>query len=104
MLSVSDPTLSLDNILSATKSVKMPESLFTYSTYCLIMPFATYHSIVEKHGTGDEGRKEIFREFLSHHPYPTWEVIIKLLERLEDEKKARVGLAQEVKEKYLTSE
>jgi len=76
----------------------------TYNGDYLEMPRGTYNGLVSKYGTGKEGRRQIFSEFLSHHPYPRWEVVVQLLEKLEDEGKARAGLAQEVKAKYLTSE
>ena len=103
ILFTSDPTLTTDTMMAATKGVELPK----YSSFldpCLDMPEHTYEGIIRRHGTGNEGRRQIFSELLSHHPYPRWELVVKLLERLEREGKARAGLAQEVKEKYLTSE
>ena len=97
ILFTSDPTLTTETMLLETDGVQMPR-------YSLEMPVATYNKLVSKYGTGKEGRRQIFSEFLSHHPYPRWELVVELLERLEREGKARAGLAQEVKEKYLTSE
>ena len=76
----------------------------SYDGEYLEMPEEMYNELVSKYGTGNEGRKQIFSEFLSSHPFPRWELITDLLEELEEEGKARAGLAQEVKEKYLTSE
>lgn len=90
-------------MLTATDGISMPE-VAQYSGEYLDMYYATYGELVRRYGTGKGGRKQLFSEFLSNHPYPMWEVIVKLLERLESKKKARAGLAQEVKEKYLTSE
>ena len=70
----------------------------------LEMPDDTFNEIIRRKGTGKEGSRTLFSEFLSCHPYPRWEVVIQLLEILEEKGEARAGLAQEVKEKYLTSE
>ena len=102
ILFTSDPTLTTETMLLATDGVQMPGGALC--SECLQMPYSTYIKLMIKYGTGKEGRREIFSEFLSHHPYPRWELVVKLLERLEREGKARAGLAQEVKEKYLTSE
>ena len=99
ILSTSDPTLTTETMLLETDGVQMP----CRGSY-LEVPDATYNELVSKYGTGKEGRRQIFSEFLSHHPYPRWELVVELLEWLERKKKARAGLAQEVKEKYLTSE
>jgi len=77
---------------------------FLHGDKYLDMPYHTYNELVSKYGTEKEGRRQILSEFLSHHPHPTWELVVKLLEVLERKGKARAGLAQEVKEKYLTSE
>ena len=103
ILFTSDPTLTTDTMMAATEGVELPEHSPISDPY-LDMPTDTYGIIIRGHGTGNEGRRQIFSEFLSHHPYPTWELVVKLLERLEREGKARAGLTQEVKEKYLTSE
>ena len=103
ILFTSDPTLTTDTMLLATHGVHMPGRAVLSGQY-LDMPDATYNELVSKYGTEKEGRRQIFSEFLSHHPYPRWELVVELLEMLEREGKARAGLAQEVKEKYLTSE
>ena len=102
ILFISDPTLTTETMLLATDGVQMPGR--TYIGEYLDMPYATYNELVSKYGTGKEGRRQIFSEFLSHHPYPRWELVVELLEELERQGKARARLAQEVKEKYLTSE
>ena len=102
ILFTSDPTLTKENLLLATDKVEMPNKA-EYDDY-LNMPEATYNELVRRHGTGKEGRQQLFSEFLSNHPFPTWEVVVQFLEELEETGKARAGLAQEVKEKYLTSE
>ena len=105
ILFTSDPTLTTETMLLATDGVQMPgrAGIFDGGPY-LDMPNSTYNELVSKYGIGKEGRRQIFSEFLSHHPYPRWELVVELLERLEREGKAKAGLAQEVKEKYLTSE
>lgn len=97
-LLIPDPTLTIETVMTATQNVEMSES----GSY-LDMPHDVYRAIIEKNGTGQRGREAVFSEFLSHHPYPTWERVIHLLQYLERKKKARAGLADEVKEKYLTS-
>ena len=101
ILFTSDPTLTTDTMMAATEGVELDEDLF--GGY-LEMPYKTYNEIIRRHGTGSRGREKVFFEFLSHHPYPRWKLVVELLEWLEHKKKARAGLAQEVKEKYLTSE
>ena len=105
ILFTSDPTLTTETMLLETDGVQMPRRAgFRDGGPYLEMPYSTYNELVSTHGTGKEGRRQIFSEFLSHHPYPRWELVVELLERLEHEGNARAGLAQEVKEKYLTSE
>lgn len=99
----SDPTLTFKNMLSATEGVELPESRDEQMHY-LGMDDDKFEDIVRRHGTGKDGKEAIFTEFLSNHPYPTWELVVELLERLEDKGKVAVGLAEEVKEKYLASE
>ena len=103
ILFTSDPTLTNETMRLATDGVRMPHRA-GYSRQYLEMPDDTYNALVSKYGTGKEGRRQIFSEFLSHHPYPRWELVVELLEELERGGRARAGLAQEVKEKYLTSE
>ena len=89
-------------MLLAADTFEMPTRAF-YASY-LDMSDDTYNELVRRHGTGKEGKQQLFSEFLSHHPYPRWEVVVQFLEELERKGKTRAGLAQEVKEKYLTSE
>ena len=103
ILFTSDPTLTKENMMLATEGTDIPE-LRDKQIYYLEMDDYKYESIVRRHGTGRSGKEAVFDEFLSHHPYPRWELVVKLLERLERKGKARAGLAQEVKEKYPTSE
>ena len=107
ILFTSDPTLTTDTMMAATEGVELSNHSFStipgLQEY-LEMPDKTYNEIIRRHGTGSRGREKLFSEFLSHHPYPRWELVVKLLEMLEREWKARARLAQEVKEKYLTSE
>ena len=72
--------------------------------YFLQMPAHKYKDLVKYHGTKDDAQLLLFTEFLSKHPYPRWELVVYLLKGLERYGKARSGLAQELKEKYLTSE
>ena len=102
ILFTSDPTLTTETMLLETDGVQVPGRA-GFPPY-LDMPYSTYNELVSKYGTGKEGKRQIFSEFLSHHPYPRWELVVELLERLERVGWARAGLAQEVKEKYLTSE
>ena len=102
ILFTSDPTLTTDTMMAATEGVELDQYSPLSSPY-LDMPTNTYYGIIRRHGTGEEGSRQIFSEFLSHHPYPRWELVVKLLEVLECKGKARARLAQEVKEKYLTS-
>ena len=99
ILFTSDPTLTIDTVMAVTDGVDMPE----YGDY-LDIPYYTYEAIIKRNGTGQSGRRALFADFLSHHPYPRWELVVELLEELEYKGMARAGLAQEVKEKYLTSE
>ena len=105
ILFTSDPTLTTDTMMAATEGVKLPRnhSSFPGGAY-FNMPDETYNEIIRRHGTGSRAREKVFSEFSSHHPYPRWELVVELLESLEHLGKARAGLAQEVKEKYLTSE
>ena len=72
--------------------------------YSLQMPAHKYNDLVKYHGTKDDAKLLLFTEFLSKHPYPRWELVVDLLKELEGVGKAWSGLAQELKEKYLTSE
>ena len=98
ILFTSDLTLTIETVMTATEGVEMPES-----GACLHMPHEVYKEIIQRNGKGRKGREAVFAELLSHHPYPRWELVVNLLHYLEYQGKARPKLAQEVKEKYLTS-
>ena len=55
-------------------------------------------------GDGGQRKSAVVNEYLSHHPYPRWGQIVELLDTMAFRGKARAGLAQEVKDKYMTSE
>ena len=67
------------------------------------MPEKTHEDLVHRHGGGEAGKSVVVNEYISHHPYPTWDQLMKLLEERERKGKARAGLAQEVKNKYIPS-
>ena len=103
ILLTSDPTLSLEAMMRETECV----SLLTwgvYRIYPLDMMANKYTVIYKQHATRNDRKRAIFTEFLSKHPYPRWALIVGLLKELERNGTARSGLAQELKEKYLTSE
>ena len=82
-------------------------SLLTWGVYriCpLDMRAHRYIVIYKQHSTRNDRKRAIFTEFLSKHPYPRWELVVDLLKELERNGNARFGLAQELKEKYMTSE
>ena len=70
----------------------------------LDMPWDTHDNLIHRHGDGAQGKSALVNEYLSQHPYPRWGQIVRLLEVRERDGKARAGLAQEVKDKYMTSE
>ena len=70
----------------------------------LNMPINTHDTIVRQHHKGTYDCKvAIIDELLTNHPYPRWELWVDLLENMEWRGQARAGLAQEVKDKYITS-
>ena len=102
ILFTSDPTLTPENVLAELQEVQLwgrDESL----AY-LDMPYSTHEDLIRRHGDGVAGKSALLNEYLSHHPYPRWGQIVRLLEEREKKEKARAGLAQEVKDKYMTSE
>jgi len=103
ILFTSDARLTMQTMMSATEGVELPES-YDNKIFYLDMAHDKYEDIVKRNGTGRNGKEAVFAEFLSHHPYPRWELVVKLLERLEKKGKARARLAQDVREKYLKSE
>ena len=98
----SDPTLTPKNILAELQEVQLWESSESYRH--LGMQRETHDNLIRRHGIGAPGKSALVNEYLSQHPYPTWGQIVQLLEKRENVKKARAGLAQEVKDKYMTSE
>ena len=102
ILFTSDPTLTPENVLAVLQDVQLWES--DESSVYLNMPFSTHDDLIRHHGDGAQGKSALVDEYLSHHPYPRWGQIVRLLEDREKYGKARAGLAQEVKDKYMTSE
>ena len=98
----SDTTLTPENVLAELQEVQLWGS--DVSRDYLDMPWATHNNLIRRHGDGAQGKSALVNEYLSHHPYPRWGQIIQLLEWREKNGKARAGLAQEVKDKYMTSE
>ena len=87
-----------------TEGILLNDTAGFFGEYSLQMPEHKYNDLVKYHGTKDDAKLLLFTEFLSKHPYPRWELVVDLLEELEGVGKARSGLAQKLKEKYLTSE
>ena len=102
ILFTSDPTLTPENVLADLQKVQLWGS--DESSGYLDMPHSTHDDLIRLHGRRAQGKSAIVNEYLSHHPYPRWGQIVQLLEEREREGKARAGLAQEVKDKYITSE
>ena len=99
ILFTSDPTLTPENVLAELQEVQLWES--RESSHYLDMPFDTHDDRICRHGDGAPGKSALVNEYLSHHPYPRWGQIVELLEDREKNGKARAGLAQEVKDKYM---
>ena len=53
---------------------------------------------------GEKAKYELVSAWLAGHPCPSWDDVKYLLRRLERDGRGRKGAADEVKEKYLTSE
>ena len=102
ILFTSDPTLTPENVLAELQEVQLWES--DESDAYLNMRGSTHDDLIRRHGDGAQGKSALVDEYLSHHPYPRWSQIVRLLEDREKYGKARAGLAQEVKDKYMTSE
>ena len=103
ILFTSDPTLTPENVLAELQEVQLwgrSDESWNY----LNMPRDTHDNLIRRHGNGAQGKSALLNEYLSHHPYPRWSQIVRLLEERERQGKARAGLAQEVKDKYMTSE
>ena len=99
ILFTSDPTLTPENVLAELQEVQLWG--WRGSLNCLDMPSSTHNDLIRRHGDGAQGKSALLNEYLSQHPYPRWGQIVQLLEK---NGKARAGLAQEVKDKYMTSE
>ena len=95
----SDPTLTLENVLAVMQKVQFWGATESYN-YLDTPP--DLHQLLIRHHR--DGKSALIKEYLSHHPYPRWGQIVELLEERESVGKARAGLAQEVKDKYMTSE
>ena len=102
ILFTSDPTLTPENVLAELQEVQLWGSDES-SRYLDMLP-STHNNLIRRHGDGAQGKSALVNEYLSHHPYPRWGQIVHLLEERESDGKARAGLAQEVKDKYMTSE
>ena len=102
ILFTSDPTLTPENVLAELQEVQLWER--SKSSLYLDMLSSTHDDLIRRHGDGVAGKSALLNEYLSHHPYPRWGQIVRLLEDRESDWKARAGLAQEVKDKYMTSE
>ena len=100
-LLLSDPTLTPKNVISVMEDVEVWN--FSDSNRYLGIPRDTHWTLHGKHGGGKALKIAFIEEYLSHHPYPRWEPLIELVQNMEREGKARTGLAQEIKDKYITS-
>ena len=105
ILFTSDPTLTPENVLAELQEVQLwgRDESWNY----LDMPSDTHADLIRRHGNGAQGKSALVNEYLSQHPYPRWgqiRLIVRLLEEREKKGKARAGLAQKVKDKYMTSE
>lgn len=88
-------------MLDATKDAKL--TVGTRYKRFLDIPAYIYNELVRNHGTEEEGKRAVFTEFLSHHPYPRWELVVDLLIHLEDNGVVKPGIAQKVKKDYLVT-
>ena len=100
ILFTSDPTLTPENVLAELQEVQL---WGCYESVYLDMPLSTHYDLIRHHGDGAPGKSALVNEYLSQHPYPRWGQIVDLLEVMEKNREARAGLAQEVKDKYMTS-
>ena len=99
ILFTSDPTLTPENVLAELQEVQLWGS--DESRDCLDMPSSTHDNLIRRHGDGAQGKSALVNEYLSQHPYPRWGQIVELLEKREKKGKARAGLAQDVKDKWV---
>ena len=99
ILFTSDPTLTPENVLAELQEVQLWGS--DESSLYLDMPSRTHDNLIRRHGDGAQGKSALVNEYLSQHPYPRWGQIVELLEKREKKGKARAGLAQDVKDKWV---
>ena len=99
ILFTSDPTLTPENVLAELQEVQLWGR--NESSDYLDMPSSTHNNLIRRHGDGAQGKSALVNEYLSQHPYPRWGQIVELLEEREKKGKARAGLAQEVKDKWV---
>ena len=102
ILFTSDPTLTPENVLAELQEVQLWGRYESYDY--LDMPYSTHDNLIRRHGDGAQGKSALLNEYLSHHPYPRWGQIVRLLEMMVMTGKARAGPAQEIEDKYMTSE
>ena len=95
-----DPTLTPHNVLQATAGTPLWKS--DDSSIYLDMPESQHDEIVAKFDE-EKAKSEIVSTWLSGHPCPTWEHVLRLLRRLETYGTGREGAADEVEERYLKS-
>ena len=99
ILFTSDPTLTPENVLAELQEVQLWGRDESY--HYLDMPSSTHDNLIRRHGDGAQGKSALVNEYLSQHPYPRWGQIVELLEKREKKGKARAGLAQDVKDKWV---
>ena len=102
ILFTSDPTLTPENVLAELQEVQLWGRYESWNY--LDMPRDTHDDLIRRHGDEAPGKSALVNEYLSQHPYPRWGQIVELLEERDKNGKTRAGLAQEVKDKYMTSE
>ena len=96
-----DPTLTPANVISVMEDVEVWEEF--HSSKYLGMPEETHRELLARLGSGRALKIALIEEYLFNHLYPTWEPVKELVEKREEEGKARAGLAQEIEDKYITS-
>ena len=99
ILFTSDPTLTPENVLAVLQTVQFWGATESYNY--LDTPADLHQVLIRRHR---DGKSALVKEYLFNHPYPRWGQIVELLEERESVGKARAGLAQEVKDNYMTSE
>ena len=97
----SDPMLTPENVISVMDEVELWDESESY--VYLDMHYETYRALLRRHGRGRAGKIALVENYLSYHPYPRWVSIIELVEVREKSGLARAGLAQDIRDKYVTS-